>query len=130
MSQSRLGTASALLNCLEELHGDVWAEVLLPKLRADKSAGNLALTCSCLRDMCQQSQRQLDLSSISNSSSRSRSAVETAALGALAQHFPHCTLVKITLEQDGSYLSIPAVVNALARCEHEPYGMIRTALVA
>jgi len=121
--QSRHFTASALLDCLEQLHGDVWPEVLLPKLRADKSVGSLALTCSLLRDMCQKSQRQLDLSSISNSSSTSSSAVDTVALGALAQHFPNCTMVKIELDKYSSHLFIPAIVDALARCEHKASGV-------
>lgn len=98
-----------LLSLLDQCP-DVWSRVLLPKLVADKSAGNCALACSRLRQLCQDSQQQLNLASLDGSSLDGSSNFDV-----LPQHFPHCTTVKFTLGSERSYSAAPALIDALSR---------------
>lgn len=104
---------SDLLRCLGQLNDYVWAEVLLPKLIADKTAGAVAVSCSSLRRLCHGSVRKLNLTALGNSSSTAITVQHH--LAALHQHFPECSSVKVSLVLDSSYLMAPAVVEGLSR---------------
>jgi hypothetical protein len=74
-----------LVSLLEECP-DVWSGVLLPKLVAAKSAGNCALTCSRLRQLCQGSQQQLNLARLDST----EGIAACWAFDALPERFTSC----------------------------------------
>jgi hypothetical protein len=108
-----MGSSSALLRCLERLNHDVWADVLLPKLIADQTAGAVAASCSALRRLCHGSVRKLNLTPLGSSSSAAITVQQH--LAKLHQHFSDCSTVKMAMVQESSYLIAPAIVEGLSR---------------
>ena len=104
---------SALLRCLEQLNDDVWAEVLLPKLLADQTAGAAAASCSTLRRLCHGTVKKLNLTALG--SSCSDGVTVQHHLEALHQHFPSCSAVKMAVHLETSYLMAPAMLERLSR---------------
>lgn len=103
---------SALLQCLSSLDVDTWAHVLLPKLAAQGSAQDVALTCSQLRDLCFGAVQHLDLSSVNDSSN---SSVVEDWVQTIPQHFKGCESAQLYLEDEGSYHTTSYLLPALAR---------------
>lgn len=86
-------TSPPLLQC----HPDVWAQVLLPKLVAQGSAGSVALTCSRLRDVCYSSVQQLNVVVVHESMlAYTFRTVRSWGLS-LQAHFPGCTSISVGL---------------------------------
>jgi hypothetical protein len=102
---------SALLRCLSSLDVDTWAQVLLPKLVAQGSAGAVALTCSQLRDLCFGAVQHINLSSVRDSE---LSDVEYWTQS-IHQHFNNVTTVRLLVIDDASYHTAPYLLPALAR---------------
>jgi len=107
---------SPLLHCLQQLNDDVWAQVLLPKLIANKSAHAVALTCTQLRSLCQRSHQQLDLTGLASEGTDTVSV--KAYTETLAQHFPSCNAVKLLLSHSHGYVVTPCILEALSRQVH------------
>ena len=98
---------------LDQLHDDIWAQVLLPKLVAERSAASVALSCRQLAALCHRLTQHLDLTSLAKSKDGNRVAAHTDAL---PQHFPGCCSVSLGLQDDSSSRVVTAcVVPALAR---------------
>jgi hypothetical protein len=103
---------SALLRCLSRLDVDTWAHVLLPKLIGQGSAQDVALTCSQLRDLCFGAVQHIDLSSVQDDE---HGALDDWVLS-LSQHFKSITSVQLSLNDEGSYHTVPYLLSELARC--------------
>jgi hypothetical protein len=84
------GGQSPLLRCLSQLNDDVLTACLLPKLKEQGSTGAVALTCSQLRRLCQDSTHHLDLSQQPQDSPCSNPALAQQLIAA----FPQCTSLK------------------------------------
>ncbi len=110
MYTSHVKNQSALLHCLSSLDVDAWAQVLLPKLVDQGPAGDVALTCSQLRDLCFGAVQDIDLSSLHNSS-------DTSAVGdwahSIPQHFKNVTSVQ--LHEEPSYHITAFLLPALSK---------------
>ena len=105
--------SSALLACLERLDEAAWAEVLLEKLIAAKAAGNLAATCTRLRQLVHGSSRgPLDFAPLAAHSNPRQVEEWTAAL---PDHFPSCQTARLVNSCENSYLVCQALAPALAR---------------
>jgi len=104
---------SAFLQCLSKLNDDTFCQVLLPQLKADRSAGSLAATCSQLRSLCHNSIERLDMSPLINN--HAPSAAEQWTQG-LQEHFPHCSSVALCVQEKRSYHAVTYMLPALARC--------------
>jgi hypothetical protein len=102
---------AALLRCLSRLDVDTWAHVLLPKLVAQGSARDVALTCSQLRDLCFGAVQHINLSSVQDDE---QGALEDWVLS-IPQHFQSVTSVQLLLNDEGSYHTIPYLLPELAR---------------
>jgi len=107
------GSQSAFLQCLSKLNDDTFCQILLPKLKADASAGSLAATCSQLRRLCHNSIERLDMSPLINN--HAPSAAEQWTQG-LQEHFPHCSSVVLCVQEMRGYHGVNYVLPALARC--------------
>jgi hypothetical protein len=104
---------SALLHCLYQLNTDTWAQVMMPKLVEHKSAADVALSCSQLRDLCYSSRQilKIGLWKLGHNRSQIESHVQS-----LPTNFPNCTVVSLGLNGMGqSYDAVPAVLPALER---------------
>lgn len=109
---ARTSDVSPFLSCLAQLNDDVWSSDLFPKLAAAKSAANVALVCSRLRDLCHSSCNTLNLLPLASSSDPS---VAVAWTDAAVEHFPNVAFVKLSILEDASYLVTPSLMPALAR---------------
>jgi hypothetical protein len=103
---------SALLRCLSLLNVDTWAQVLLPKLISQGLAGNVALACRQLRDLCFGAVQHINLSSVQDSE---LSDVDVWAL-TLSLHFSNAKSAQLLLSDEASYHRAPYLLPALARC--------------
>ena len=98
---------SPLLRCLAQLNDDVWEDILL----ADGSAPAAALTCSRLRQLCQRSRQQLELTSLDSADTASvRRWTEQ-----LPQRFPACSSAVMKLCEIDSFPTAPVIVDVLSR---------------
>lgn len=89
---------------LEQLGDSVWAEHLLPKLQ--RSLASVALTCRQLRRLCQCNQRSLKLT---------LGDLDVQALGLLPDHFPGCSTVLCTAQDEPDVGQMVRVLPVLAR---------------
>ena len=99
-----------LLRCLSSLGVDTWAQVLLPKLIADKSALAAASTCRQLRDLCFGSVRHINLSTVQDSGDTSK--VEYW-MQPIPQHFKNITSVQLLFHEETSYHIMTYLLPAL-----------------
>jgi len=103
---------SPFLHCLQQLNDDAWAQVLLPKLIEQGSAAAVALTCSQLRDLCNQYVEVIDLR-------RLDADTELCALEEWMQplpaHFPNCILAKLAFFVESSYVAVQYLLPAISR---------------
>ena len=105
---------SALLDCLERLDEAAWAEVLLDKLLAAGTAGNLAATCTRLRQLVQSCVGKLNLSQLLNDRDGPPEVAAAQAAG-LPGHFTAVRSVVLHFTSDNSYVVAQALIPALAR---------------
>lgn len=77
-----------------------------------KAAGNLALTCSGLRAICQRCTKRLNLTHLSACSSTADVKAWTAHL---PDRFSNCVRVTLSLTKAEHHVNIPAMLPALAR---------------
>jgi hypothetical protein len=106
-------TGSPLLQCLEKLDDDVWAQVFLPKLQQQGSAGAVALSCTQLRRLCQHSIDTLNLVDMPSSSTSTQQLACHAA--AAATNFPNCMTVYLSAHDETCYWQLPVVLPLLGR---------------
>jgi hypothetical protein len=104
--------ASALLRCLSQLNTGTWAQVLLPKLVEQRSAADVALSCSQLRDLCYSSRQSLNLGALLYSTDpwSLRAQVQTLPL-----HFPNCSAVSLDFTSNNCHHTMPCLLPELAR---------------
>jgi hypothetical protein len=103
--------SSELLRVLGQLGAAAWAETLLPLLRANKSAGAVALACKQLRQLCHGNQRELQLT---GANCQHLGPLE---LDAFSRPFPACSSVVFTASSiDDVAFALTSVVLPLARC--------------
>lgn len=82
-------------------------------LAADGSAGNVALTCSCMRTHVHGNVQQI---SFQAQHIQEASLMQLEAwTAALPQHFPKCVSVRLALPNDDSYAGVSGLLAALAR---------------
>ena len=103
---------SRFLNCMEKLDSDIWADVLLPMLRKNKSAAAVAASCSTLRKLCQGAVRHLIFTPATRSGDL---ATVKRNVAALHQHFSALKGVGIALARDDLYVLAPAIMEGLSR---------------
>lgn len=109
---------SPLLQCLSQLNDDTWAAVLLPKLIKQRSARNVAASCTQLRDLCFRTVQDVVLGSTS------KADISTMGLGEwispLPACFPNCTTLALYMDCQHDYINAPHLLPALARWVREP----------
>jgi hypothetical protein len=104
-----------LLRCLASLGVETFAGVLLPKLARQRSAGDVALTCTQLRDLCHGSVQRLDLTAALKQDSSETSALATWT-SHMPQHFSNCTsVVDQRLHGEGDLHAVNYLLTALSR---------------
>jgi hypothetical protein len=79
----------------------------------DRSAGNLAATCSQLRKLCHSSIKWLDLRPLLVDDLQPSEAQKWTQH--LQEHFPRCNLVVMHVQEKDSYHAVNYVLPALAR---------------
>jgi hypothetical protein len=103
---------SALLDCLSQLNEDVWAQVLLPKLREQGSAVAVALTCSRLRDLCYASHTCIELGELLDTMEPNEVQARLHRLPTLCRNLQ---VVALHMETEDRYHDMPSILPALAR---------------
>jgi hypothetical protein len=103
---------SRFVHCMKKLNADIWADVLLPMLRKDKSAAAVAASCSTLRKLCQGAVRHLIFTPAARSGDL---ATVKRNVAALHQHFSALKGVGIALARDDLYVLAPAIMEGLSR---------------
>jgi hypothetical protein len=106
--------SALLLQCLSSLGAETFAGVLLPKLARQRSAGDVALTCSQLRDLCHGSVQRLDLTQALKQD-RIYPVMLEEWMQSLPQHFSNCTSVGLRLHQEGDLHALNYLLTALSR---------------
>jgi hypothetical protein len=104
---------SALLQFLEKLDEDTFCQTLLPMLIENESAGDLAATCSQLRQLCHSSIKKLDLRALLRDDVQPSDAEQWTQH--LQEHFPQCSSVVLQVEDSESYQALNYMLPALAR---------------
>jgi hypothetical protein len=103
--------ASALLRCISQLNADTWAQVLLPKLIAQGSTADFALSCTQLRDLCYSSRQSLKLGALLASSDSESLLPQVQSLPA---HFPNCSAVSLEIKSYECCNTLPYIMPSLA----------------
>jgi hypothetical protein len=109
---------------MEKLDSDIWADVLLPMLRKNKSAAAVAASCSTLRKLCQGAVRHLIFTPATRSGDL---ATVKRNVAALHQHFSALKGVGIALARDDVYVLAPAIMEGLSR-QVRQFGKSRAAV--
>lgn len=106
------GSQSPFLHCLSKLNDDNWADILLPVLIQQRSAANLARSCTKLRDLCYSSTKKLNLSSLSAIADPS-TLQDRAQL--LPKHFKNCKCAQLCLRHSEDHSMMQFLLPELAR---------------
>lgn len=108
-------SSSALVDCFLQLGADTLSQVLLPLLIEDGAAGELALTCSEVKDLCYKGVQKLDLSGLMGVRNPQDLQDWTRDIYC---YFPGCTCIQLFLDESviTTPLNVPFLWEGVSGC--------------